>query len=96
VAFSPDERVWRNVLPPRRELEFGRKLPLAYVLRTYAAITTGSERTVPGRFAGAVRRIWWCNWEERPGRRISHACRRAENTLPTRQLPIMRIIKSYL
>src|SRR5581483_9657713 len=46
VAFSPDEGVWRNVVPPRHELEFTLKLPLAYVPRTYSAITTGSERTV--------------------------------------------------
>ena len=46
VAFDPDQHVWRNILPPRREREFTRKLPLAYVPRTYSAITTGSERTV--------------------------------------------------
>src|SRR5689334_22708636 len=46
VAFYPDERAWRNMFPQRREQEFARKLPLAYVPRTYSAITTGSERTV--------------------------------------------------
>ena len=46
VSFDPDRRAWSNVFPPRREREFGRKLPLAYVPRTYSAITTGSERTV--------------------------------------------------
>jgi hypothetical protein len=46
VAFDPDNRVWRNILPRQRQREFARKLPLAYVPRTYSAITTGSERTV--------------------------------------------------
>ena len=46
VAFDPDQHVWRNVFPQRREREFARKLPLAYIPRTYSAITTGSEQTV--------------------------------------------------
>jgi Galactose oxidase, central domain len=46
VAFDPERRVWSNVFPARREREYARKLPLAYIPRTYAAITTGSERTV--------------------------------------------------
>src|SRR5438105_13788108 len=46
VAFDPENRVWRNILPRQREREFAGKLSLAYVPRTYSAITTGSERTV--------------------------------------------------
>ena len=46
VAFSPAEGRWRNHLPPSREKEWSRQLPLAFIPRTYAAITTGSERTV--------------------------------------------------
>src|SRR5262249_28545201 len=46
VMFDPDVRRWQNHLPKSREREWSRKLPLAYVPRTYAAITTGSERTV--------------------------------------------------
>jgi hypothetical protein len=46
VSFDPERRVWNNVFPTRREREYARKLPLAYIPRTYAAITTGSERTV--------------------------------------------------
>jgi hypothetical protein len=46
VAFDPLDARWRSHLPPRREREWGRKLPLAYIPRTYSAITTGSERTV--------------------------------------------------
>jgi len=46
VAFDPAARRWANHLPPRMEREWSRKLPLAYIPRTYSAITTGSERTV--------------------------------------------------
>jgi hypothetical protein len=46
VAFDPAEGKWRNHLPRERERDWSRKLPLAYIPRTYAAITTGSERTV--------------------------------------------------
>jgi len=46
VAFDPASRRWANHLPPRMEREWSRKLPLAYIPRTYSAITTGSERTV--------------------------------------------------
>jgi hypothetical protein len=46
VAFDPAVGRWQNHLPKVREKEWSRKLPLAYVPRTYSAITTGSERTV--------------------------------------------------
>src|SRR5262245_32714242 len=46
VAFEPGVGRWQNHLPKPREREWSRKLPLAVVPRTYAAITTGSERTV--------------------------------------------------
>ena len=46
VAFDPVVRRWVNHFPPNMEREWSRKLPLGYVPRTYAAITTGSERTV--------------------------------------------------
>lgn len=46
VAFTPAEGRWRNHLPPGREREWSRQLPMATVPRTYSAITTGSERTL--------------------------------------------------
>jgi hypothetical protein len=46
VAFDPAARRWENHLPPQRERQWSRRLPLSYVPRTYAGITTGSERTV--------------------------------------------------
>ncbi len=46
VAFRPDARRWENQLPPAWERLWSRRLPLAYVPRTYAGITSGSERTV--------------------------------------------------
>jgi len=46
VAFDPGSQRWANHLPPRMEKEWSRKLPLAYVPRTYSALTTGSERTI--------------------------------------------------
>ena len=46
VSFTPAEGRWRNHLPPGREREWSRQLPLATVPRTYSAITTGSERTL--------------------------------------------------
>jgi hypothetical protein len=46
VAFSTVEGRWRNHLPPGREIEWSRQLPMAFLPRTYSAITTGSERTV--------------------------------------------------
>lgn len=44
VAFQPARRRWENFLPPQWEKEAS--LPLAYLPRTYSALTTGSERTV--------------------------------------------------
>lgn len=46
VMFDPAAGRWQNHLPKSREREWSRKLPLAYIPRTYSAITTGSERTV--------------------------------------------------
>ncbi len=46
VAFDPEDRLWRNHLPTHRESEWSKRLPPAYVPRTYSGITTGSERTV--------------------------------------------------
>ena len=46
VGFDLETRRWANDLPPAMERAWGRRLPLAYVPRTYAGITTGSERSV--------------------------------------------------
>ncbi len=46
VAFDPDARRWENQFPPAWERLWRKRLPLAYVPRTYAGITSGSERTV--------------------------------------------------
>jgi hypothetical protein len=46
VGFDPRERRWLNHLPKRWESQWSKKLPLAYIPRTYSGITTGSERTV--------------------------------------------------
>lgn len=46
VYFDPAEGQWRNHLPPPRAAEWSRKLALSYIPRTYAGITTGSERTL--------------------------------------------------
>jgi hypothetical protein len=46
VTFDLNESRWRNHLPPAWEAEWSKKLPLAYIARTYAGLTTGSERTV--------------------------------------------------
>ena len=46
VGFDPRERRWVNHLPKRWESQWSKKLPLAYIPRTYSGITTGSERTV--------------------------------------------------
>jgi hypothetical protein len=46
VTFDLNEARWRNHLPEPWEKEWNRKLPLAYIARTYAGLTTGSERTV--------------------------------------------------
>lgn len=46
VAFDPTAGRWANHLPRNVEQEWSRKLPLAYIPRTYSALTTGSERSV--------------------------------------------------
>ena len=46
VVFDEAARRWRNHLPPQMEREWSRRLPLAYLPRTYSGITTGSELTV--------------------------------------------------
>ena len=46
VALDPEDGRWRNHLPAHMESDWSKRLPLAYVPRTYAGITTGSERTV--------------------------------------------------
>src|SRR5467141_2894413 len=46
VTFDPDEGRWRNHFPVEWERQWSKRLPLAYVPRTYSGITTGSERTV--------------------------------------------------
>src|ERR1051326_1377055 len=46
VFFDSGRQGWQNSFQPSSEREFARKLPLAYVPRTYFGITTGSERTI--------------------------------------------------
>jgi len=46
VALDPEEGLWRNHLPANMESAWSKRLPLAYVPRTYSGITTGSERTL--------------------------------------------------
>ena len=46
VFFDPAESVWRNHLPRQREELWSKKLPFTYIPRTYAGITSGSERTL--------------------------------------------------
>jgi hypothetical protein len=46
VAFDPADGQWRSQLPKAWEAAWKQKLPLAYVPRTYAGLTTGSERIV--------------------------------------------------
>jgi galactose oxidase-like protein len=46
VTFYLNESHWQNHLPSAWESQWKRKLPLAYIARTYAGLTTGSERTV--------------------------------------------------
>ncbi|MCC6586925.1 MAG: hypothetical protein IT168_09560 [Bryobacterales bacterium] len=46
VALDPAAGKWMNHLPPGQEKEWSKKLPPAYIPRTYSALTTGSERTV--------------------------------------------------
>src|SRR2546423_11987396 len=46
VAFAPDEGRWRNHFPVEWEEQWSKRLPLAYIPRTYSGITSGRERTV--------------------------------------------------
>jgi hypothetical protein len=46
VTFDPGAGRWTNRLPKEWQADWSKKLPLAYIPRTYAAITTGSERTL--------------------------------------------------
>ena len=46
VVFDPEVGRWTNHLPKEWQADWSKKLPLAYIPRTYAAITTGSERTL--------------------------------------------------
>jgi hypothetical protein len=46
VAFDPVIAKWRNEFPAAWAGQWSKRLPLAYVPRTYSGITTGSERTV--------------------------------------------------
>src|SRR5262249_49793799 len=46
VAFDTAEGRWRSQIPLEWERLWTKQLPLAYIPRTYAGITSGSERTV--------------------------------------------------
>ncbi len=46
VFFDPAQRQWRNHLPKAYEAEWSKQLPPVYIPRTYAGITTGSERSL--------------------------------------------------
>jgi hypothetical protein len=46
VAFDPAVPGWKNRFPPSWAKQWSKQLPLAYIPRTYAGITSGSERTV--------------------------------------------------
>ena len=46
VAFDPAGGQWRSQLPSEWEELWTKRLPLAYIPRTYSGITSGSERTV--------------------------------------------------
>jgi hypothetical protein len=46
VAFDPSDGHWRSQLPFEWQELWTKRLPLAYVPRTYSGITSGSERTV--------------------------------------------------
>ena len=46
VTFDPANGRWRNHFPFGWEKLWSKRLPLAYVPRTYSGITSGSERTV--------------------------------------------------
>ncbi|MFB3921893.1 MAG: kelch repeat-containing protein [Terriglobia bacterium] len=46
VSFDPAKAAWRNHLPSERQELWSAKLPLAFIPRTYAGITSGSERSL--------------------------------------------------
>jgi hypothetical protein len=46
VSFDPAAPGWKNRFPPSWAKQWTKRMPLAYVPRTYSGITTGSERTV--------------------------------------------------
>ena len=46
VTFDPADGHWRNDFPREWEQDWTKRLPLAYLPRTYSGITSGSERTV--------------------------------------------------
>ncbi len=46
VSLDLSEGRWKSHLPPLWEKGWSRRLPLAYIPRTYSGITTGSERTM--------------------------------------------------
>lgn len=46
VAFDPADGHWRSQLPAEWAELWSKRLPLAYVPRTYSGITSGTERTV--------------------------------------------------
>jgi hypothetical protein len=45
VMFDPEKGHWQSHFPKSWEAAWSRQLPLSYIPRTYAGITTGSERT---------------------------------------------------
>jgi hypothetical protein len=46
VTFDPQQGRWKSHLPKAWEELWSKRLPMAYIPRTYAGITTGSEQTV--------------------------------------------------
>ena len=46
MAFNPAAPSWKNQFPPAWAKPWSKRLPLAYIPRTYSGITSGSERTV--------------------------------------------------
>src|SRR5439155_23738750 len=59
VAFDPADGHWRSHLPRASEPEWGRRLPPVFIPRTYAGITSGSERSLfrpPAGYPGEAAR----------------------------------------
>ena len=52
VVFDLEDGQWRSHLPLQVERAWSKRLPLAYVPRTYSGITTGSERTMMRSMTG--------------------------------------------